>query len=244
MGASRVSDDLRLAAAFIAKSEPETGLAKMGLDEDTLLISRRILQFSNARRSLKDTGMEDILSYSGTGTAADLAPTPIDEDVRSRILSGVTESDQEDDLTNLAQANRGKYKRLTDSWRDGKLGEAFDNPIIKKSAYAAVGLIAASFIYAGSKDRGEQEISGPPLLPGGSAYETLPQRTPQIPDTSMFSGYKPGVGYSVHIEGSRNQIEAFGSSARSVAKGPINSTMSRGLPQLGRDPYSEVASSF
>lgn len=244
MGASRVSDDLRLAAAFIAKSEPETGLAKMGVDEDTLLISRRILQFSNARRSLKDTGMEDILSYSGTGTAADLAPTPIDEDVRSRILSGVTESDQEDDLTNLAQANRGKYKRLTDSWRDGKLGEAFDNPIIKKSAYAAVGLIAASFIYAGSKDRGEQEISGPPLLPGGSAYETLPQRTPQIPDTSMFSGYKPGVGYSVHIEGSRNQIEAFGSSARSVAKGPINSTMSRGLPQLGRDPYSEVASSF
>ena len=244
MNASRVSDDHRLAAAFIAASEPETGLAKMGLDEDTLLISRRILQFSNARRSLKDTGMEDILSYSGTGTAADLAPTPIDEDVRSRILSGVTESDQEDDLTNLAQANRGKYKRLTDSWRDGKLGEAFDNPIIKKSAYAAVGLIAASFIYAGSKDRGEQEISGPPLLPGGSAYETLPQRTPQIPDTSMFSGYKPGVGYSVHIEGSRNQIEAFGSSARSVAKGPINSTMSRGLPQLGRDPYSEVARSF
>ena len=244
MNTSRVSDDHRLAAAFIARFEPETGLAKMGVDEDTLLISRRILQFSNARRSLKDTGMEDILSYSGTGTAADLAPTPIDEDVRSRILSGVTESDQEDDLTNLAQANRGKYKRLTDSWRDGKLGEAFDNPIIKKSAYAAVGLIAASFIYAGSKDRGEQEISGPPLLPGGSAYETLPQRTPQIPDTSMFSGYKPGVGYSVHIEGSRNQIEAFGSSARSVAKGPINSTMSRGLPQLGRDPYSEVASSF
>lgn len=244
MNTSRVSDDHRLAAAFIAASEPETGIAKMGLDEDTLLISKRILQFSNARKYLKDTGMEDILSYSGTGTAADLAPTTIDQDVRSRVLSGLTESDQEDDLTNLAQANRGKYKRLTDSWRDGKIGEAFDNPIVKKSAYAAVGLIAASFIYSGLKDRGEQEISGPPLLPGGSAYETLPQRTPQMPDASMFSGYKPGVGYSVHIEGSRNQIEAFGSSARSVAKGPINSTMSRGLPQLGRDPYSEVASSF
>jgi hypothetical protein len=243
MNTSRVSDDHRLAAAFIAASESETGLAKMGLDEDTLLISRRILQFSNARRYLKDTGMEDILSYSGTG-GIDLDDKGIDQDVRSRVLSGLTESDQEDDLTNLAQANRGKYKRLTDSWRDGKLGEAFDNPIIKKSAYAAVGLIAASFIYSGSKDRGEQEISGPPLLPGGSAYETLPQRTPQIPDASMFSGYKPGVGYSVHIEGSRNQIEAFGNSARSVAKGPINSTMSRGLPQLGRDPYSEVASSF
>ena len=243
MNTSRVSDDHRLAAAFIAASEPETGIAKMGLDEDTLLISRRILQFSNARRQLKDTGMEDILSYSGTG-GIDLDDKGIDQDLRSRVLSGLTESDQEDDLTNLAQANRGKYKRLTDSWRDGKLGEAFDNPIVKKSAYAAVGLIAASFIYSGSKDRGEQEISGPPLLPGGSAYETLPQRTPQMPDASMFSGYKPGVGYSVHIEGSRNQIEAFGSSARSVAKGPINSTMSRGLPQLGRDPYSEVASSF
>jgi hypothetical protein len=243
MNTSRVSDDHRLAAAFIAASESETGIAKMSLDEDTLLISRRILQFSNARRYLKDTGMEDILSYSGTG-GIDLDDKGIDQDVRSRVLSGLTESDQEDDLTNLAQANRGKYKRITDSWRGGKLGEAFDNPIVKKSAYAAVGLIAASFIYSGSKDRGEQEISGPPLLPGGSAYENLPQRTPQIPDASMFSGYKPGVGYSVHIEGSRNQIEAFGSSARSVAKGPINSTMSRGLPQLGRDPYSEVASSF
>lgn len=244
MNTSRVSDDHRLAAAFINFFEPESGLDKMGLDEDTLLISRRILQFSNARRYLSETGMEDVLSYSGTGQVADFAPTALDDEVRARVLSGALGDDQEEALANLAQENRGKYKRVTDSWRSGKLGEAFDNPIVKKSAYAAVGLMAASFIYAAAKDRGEQEMSGPPLLPGGSAYENLPQRTPQIPEPSMFSGYKPGVGYSVHIEGSRDQIEAFGNSARSVAKGPINSTMSRGLPQLGRDPYSEVARSF
>lgn len=231
-----VSDDHRLAAALLNfYNDPATGL-----DEETLKISQRVVELSRTRRNFAETGMADVLGFGGRSSASNFAPQPtdLDEDTQRRLFAGL---DDQPSPQNIAPST---YKRITESWKDGKLGEAFGNPIVKKSAYAVAGLIAASFIYSGVKDRGEQEISGPPLLPGGSAYEQLPQRTPQIPNQSMFSGYNRGTGYTVHLEGSREQIESFGQSAGSVARGPINSTMSRGLPRLGRDPYSEIAGSF
>jgi hypothetical protein len=136
------------------------------------------------------------------------------------------------------RAAQSSYKRI------GK--EFFDTPIVKKSAYAAAGLVAASFIYSAqkNKDRTQADAAGPPLLPGGSAYENLPQRQAQVPEASIFSGYNEGVGYTVNIEGSREQAEAFSNSIGSVARGPINSTMYKGLPRLGKDPYPEIASSY
>lgn len=188
---------------------------------------------------LKTCGVEDLLRKGPSNAAAGFAPTELDltDEERKLIFEGVGD----DAPPNIPST---PYKRIAESFKEGKLGEAFGNPIIKKSAYAAVGLIAASFIYQAKKDRGEQEIAGPPLLPGGSAYEAMPSRASQVPNTSMFSGYNPGTGYSVHLEGSREQIESFTNSAGSVARGPINSTMSRGLPQLGRDNFSEIAGSF
>ena len=215
----------------------------MNLDDETAKIAGNMIRLSSARKRLEESGMSDVLSFGGRpSTAAGFAPPPIDVDLtdaeRSALFSGVDDGDVSDFVP------KSNYKRLTSEWRDTKLGQAFDNPIIKKSSYALVGLMAASFIYAAKKDRGEQEIAGPPLLPGGSAYENMPVRSPQIPDKSMFSGYNPGTGYSVHIEGSQDQMNSFRESMGSVVNGPINSTMSRGLPQLGRDTYSQIASSF
>jgi hypothetical protein len=56
----------------------------------------------------------------------------------------------------------------------------------------------------------------------------------------MFSGYNEGTSLQVNIEGSRDQIDSF----TSVAGSNASSTMYRGLPQLGRDPYSFLAGSF
>lgn len=241
------TDDHRLAAALLASFNEDraSSLGQMALDEDTSKIASNVIRLSSARKRLQDTGMEDVLSFGGRPSgAAGFAPPPIDIDLtdteRANLFFGTDDGDVSDFIP------KSKYKRLTSEWRDTKLGEAFDNPIVKKSVYAAAGLMAASFIYAAKKDkdRGEQEMSGPPLLPGGSAYEQMPVRTPQIPNTSMFSGYSSGMGHSVHIEGSRDQMSSFRESMGSVVNGPINSTMSRGLPQLGRDTYSQIASSF
>lgn len=233
---SASSDDHKLAASLMGYYGEEIS----GLDEETKRVSNQVLELSNAKRYLKETGFDEILKFGGRSSASNFAPQALDldEDTQKKLFYGLDEQGA------LQDVSSSSYKRVTESWKNGKLGEAFGNPIVKKSAYAVAGLLAASFIYSGVKDRGEQEISGPPLLPGGSAYEQLPQRTPQIPNQSMFSGYNRGTGYTVHLEGSREQIESFGQSAGSVARGPINSTMSRGLPRLGRDPYSEIAGSF
>lgn len=237
-------DDARQAAAFLISVQEDANVSSSLLQED-IIAAKKILQLSESRRYLAalkmgDTAMSDVLRFGGRSSASNFAPPPIDldEETRAKVFAGLT------DDAGGAQKAPSSYKRITESWRDGKLGEAFGNPIVKKSAYAVAGLIAASFIYSATKDRGEQEIAGPPLLPGGSAYESMPQRSPQIPNQSMFSGYDRGNSYTVHVEGSRDQAEAFRQSAGSVAKGSINSTMSRGLPRLGRDPYSEVAGSF
>lgn len=218
----------------------------MNLDKESLNVASNMIRLSTARQRLVDSDLSDALLYGGrVSDAADLAPPPIDMNIdltdeeRRLIFQGTKPEEKA-----AADQFGVRYKRIVDSWRDGKLGEAFKNPTVKRASYAALGLIAASFIYSASKDRGEQEIAGPPLLPGGSAYETLPTRSPQIPNQSMFSGYNQGTGYSVHIEGSQDQVEAFRQAAGSVANGPINSTMYRGLPQLGRDNYSQIASSF
>lgn len=240
-GGRTVSPDDHKLAAILLQSFNEMSLKDSGLADEALQEARNMLMLSGARRNLDEYSDEikGLLSFGGSGNASGFAPPPVDltDAEKKAILEGV-----KDDPIDV---NKSTYKRLTSNWQDTKMGQLFaESPMIRKSSYAAIGLIAASFIYSAKKDRGEQEISGPPLLPGGSAYEQMPTRSPQMPEASMFSGYNPGTGYSVHLEGSSDQIEAFRQSAGSVAKGPINSTMSKGLPILGRDNYSEIASSF
>lgn len=200
--------------------------------KDTQMI-RNLIAASEARRRLDETGIGELLSFAKGGDAGDFAPTRIlsSEDIDAATLVG----DSAPELKNTAT-----YKRITESWREGQLGEAFKNPVIRKSAYAALALVGASFIYQARKDRTQDEMTGPPLLPGGSAYEGMPQRQPQIPQPSMFSGYNQGTSYQINIEGSQEQIDSFSS----VTGGSVNSTIYKGLPQLGRDPYSLLAGSF
>lgn len=242
-GTTATADDRILAAEVIRRFGSESDIRTFKLNEAEELARQRMNQLFQARQRLAQTGMEDVLSFGGRVTDAEgFAPSPIDislTDEERRIISAGLE-----DAGDESFVPKSNYKRLVSQWQETKMAEAFKNPTIRKSGYAMLGLIAASFIYAGSKDRGEEEIAGPPLLPGGSAYEQIPMRTPQIPNKSMFNGYRPGVGYSVHIEGSQEQMNNFRESMGSVVNGPINSTMSRGLPQLGRDNFSDIAGSF
>jgi hypothetical protein len=210
----------------------------LGLSDEVSNQVRDIRRISRIREDLTPE-LEDLLSKRGS--AIDLAPTALDDADRVAMLG--------DEGMEAARGGGGggignNYKRIGDSFRDGAMKKAFENPTIRKAGYAGLAIIAASFAYQHSKGRTPEDVSGPPLLPGGSAYEQMPQRSPQIPQTSMFSGYNQGTSYSVNIEGSSDQINSFRSAAGSVAPGSVNSTMYKGLPNIGSDPYSQIASSF
>lgn len=72
---------------------------------------------------------------------------------------------------------------------------------VRKGAMAVGAVVLASTIYRGVKDRTNQDMEGPPLLPGGSAYEDYYDRPPQ-----PMSQYRPpqsdgGVRYKVNTRG-------------------------------------------
>ena len=140
---------------------------------------------------------------------------------------------------------RTTYKRFSESLKSGALGEALKNPIVKSGLIAAAALSAFGFIHAARKDHTESDVMGPPLLPGGSAYEQgYPTNIAQPIGYQYPAQPGPGVQYKVYTNGSQEDAERLSSIIGGVVDGPINSTMYNSLPQLGRDPYSSVASSF
>lgn len=137
------------------------------------------------------------------------------------------------------------YTRFSRMLKSGGMADLFQDSIIRNSAYAMVGLAAFGFIYSARKERTQEEIQGPPLLPGGSAYETdFPKAMPSISDLKYLNPTTAAMSYKVNLSGSQADVEKFQELAGGVARGPINTTMYDGLPRLGRDPYSNVASSF
>lgn len=154
----------------------------------------------------------------------------------------VSEADAADDVTTVA---RGTYTRIQDFVKNGSLKQLFDDKLIRGSAYAVAGLAAFGFIYSARKERTQEEISGPPLLPGGSAYESdFPRNLPSISDLKYLNPTALGMQYKVNVSGSQQDIEKMQYLANGVVDGNVDSTIYNGLPRLGRDPYSEVASRF
>lgn len=146
----------------------------------------------------------------------------------------------EDIDSSLPQARDTPYKRFTfDTLKD-----IFSSEKAKKTSLILGALVAGSFMYQSSKDRSQEDMSGPPLLPGGSAYETgYPTRMPQIGSYSP-ANIGPSMSYSISLNGSYQDVQRFGSSLGNMDMGRINTTMYNSLSSANRDPYSAIASSF
>lgn len=137
------------------------------------------------------------------------------------------------------------YTRFGRMLKSGGMTDLFQDSIIRNSAYAALGLAAFGFIYSARKERTQEEIEGPAMLPGGSAYESdFPKALPSISDLKYLNPTTAAMSYKIHLSGSQADAEKLQQLVGGVASGPINATMYNGLPRLGRDPYSNVASSF
>ena len=159
--------------------------------------------------------------------------TKIAEELR-RVISG--------EEVPVAKAS---FKRFSEFVKDGSLKTLFqENKLFKNSVIAAGALVVGSFIYEGVKDRSQEDIQGPPLLPGGSAYEDdYPKRLAEIPQIGRMA-YNSNIDYKVNLYGNIKDVSNFREQAMGLGKFNMNTTMYRRSPQAGKDPYAEIASSF
>jgi uncharacterized small protein (DUF1192 family) len=172
--------------------------------------------------------------FIGRPTTAAPAPTTAVGRDLERVISG--------EETSVAKA---QFKRISEFIKDGSLKNLFqENKLFKNSVIAAGALVIGSFAYQGIKDRSQEDIQGPPLLPGGSAYEdNYPKRMAEIPQMGN-AVYNPGIDYKVNLYGNTKDVSNFRQEAMGLGKFNMNTTMYRRAPQAGKNPYDEVASSF
>ena len=172
--------------------------------------------------------------FIGRPTTAAPAPTTAVGKDLERVISG--------EETSVAKA---QFKRIGEFIKDGSLKNLFqENKLFKNSVIAAGALVIGSFAYQGIKDRSQEDIQGPPLLPGGSAYEdNYPKRMAEIPQMGN-AVYNPGIDYKVNLYGNTKDVSNFRQEAMGLGKFNMNTTMYRRAPQAGKNPYDEVASSF
>lgn len=163
-----------------------------------------------------------------------------DDNLRKAINAAMND----EDYTAFMNA-KGKYVRFSEYIKSGELKNLFKNDnLFRSSIYAAGALIVGSFAYQHFKDHTPEKVQGPPLLPGGSAYEgQYPNRLAEIPQIGTTS-YNPGVSYKVNLYGNRRQVSQFQDMAMGLGNFDMDTTMYSGIPQVGTDPYQQLASSY
>ena len=174
------------------------------------------------------------LDFIGRPTTAAPAPTTAVGKDLERVISG--------EEVSVAKA---QFKRIGEFIKDGSLKNLFqENKVFKNSVVAIGALVVGSFAYQAVRDRSQEDIQGPPLLPGGSAYEdNYPKRMSEIPQIGN-TVYNPGIDYKVNLYGNTKDVSNFRQEAMGLGKFNMNTTMYRRAPQAGNNPYNEVASSF
>lgn len=192
------------------------------------------------KEELSELGVIDQLTAKGTAGPIDsiLGEAGITEELTSDMRRSIVDN-LDDGVDKVA-----KYKRLTQKVFKEDLSEVLSNPLVKKTALGIGALVLGSFAYQGLKGRSTDDIQGPPLLPGGSAYESdFPMHAPQLPDFRN-QGYESGINYRVNIYGDRSKIDQFSTAANGLGIGNSSTTMYSRMPDVARDQYSAIAGLF
>ena len=225
------SDIRNIISTLAGKSDIQSEIIQQDADLQASIV-RSLVDYEGFDQSQLAT-----LNAVGTLDAADESIGLSDDMVRA-IVDSV--SDPQTPITNKAV-----YKRISEKLKQGEpFRDLIESPTVKKTAMAVGALVVASFVYQHHKGRSNDDMTGPPMLPGGSAYETdYPNHIPEI-GFSAGDTYNPGVTYNVNLYGDQRQIRQFNSAVGGVSNANINTTMYNRIPDVGRDPYGSIASSF
>ena len=137
------------------------------------------------------------------------------------------------------------YKRITELFKDGTIKNLMDKPYIKSAAIGTAALAVFGFVYSAHKDRSAEDMQGPPLLPGGSAYESAyPGNTLNTPPPqNLLPSGQNGVTYRVNASGSYADAQKFSEAAGGLSSDSSTSYYG-GARDASANPYSEIVSSF
>lgn len=219
---SSVDEDILRSLIGETITNPDEVAVMQAQREAEIVRQQLIMDDLTARGALDDLGV--------AGTIADPAQAPDDGFTRAAVNASL--SDLEDD-SDAAQAT---YKRFRQAVQDGDISKLFENKMIKRGTLAIGALAVGSFIYSSIKDRTQDDMQGPPLLPGGSAYEQgLPNRVPEIGSFGQ-EAYQPGMNYRVNISGGQADIDRFNQAASGLNIGNYSTTMYNKIPDLSANP--------
>jgi len=138
------------------------------------------------------------------------------------------------DVASAARA-ASKPKRINLS----SMKELFEHKTFRRGSIAIGGLVAFSAVYQKVKDRTPEDLSGPPLLPGGSFYSGQKTSGQEINPISQQSG-QSGVTYRVRATGDFNS-EEFSNSMSNLTGADVKTSdyKTRGY-QRKRSPIEEA----
>lgn len=197
-----------------------------------------VIRAQMKKKELEDSGFIDTEMKNGTIANMEDAIREFGDDhgLTDDMIRSVRELD--DGLVK----NKAVYKRIGEKM--GDLKDLFKNPTIRKGTLAIGALIAGSLAYTAIRDRTQDDMTGPPLLPGGSAYESgYPNRVPQI-GTFSGPGYDSGVSYKVNLYGDQDTVRRFNAAAGGLVNGNMSTTMYNRIPDVAHDPYKEMAANY
>lgn len=217
-----------------------------GMDTGDLAVLRRVAtlteEIDNVTRltghalAAKNFLIQEDRVYSAFAARANLE----DQDFSDLLEYGTKEMPELNEVT----VKRTPYKRIADKIHEREFLDIIQRPAVKKTLYGMAALIGFSFAYQGTQDRTAADMAGPPLLPGGSAYETSPGLGPVNIENVPYTGYNSGMSYQVSLHGDQDSINRFRESINDLDYGSYSTTMYNNLPRLGRDFYADTAPDF
>ena len=219
-------------------------LTARSFDEEQQFKYLNELRFMEQRVALNGaTASEKALKLLDTFNEPIKNPIPIFNDIASEYLS----REIRDARAGFGDIAGPTYKRIGSA-----LEEKFPNFLNyakgnKTKIALGIGIAAlggAVYNKLRKRDHTAEGVAGPPLLPGGSAYERPATENMEYPSFSPTSNGDLGVSYNVDIAGSQDQMQKFINASQSVSESGSNATIYSGIPNAGKDPYREIASSY
>lgn len=233
-----VLDYLRL----VSEADSRTGVEQQLKSESSRLATETYAERSAVEEARRIADETDDAVTRMTRT------TPFDPEETARIMEEIEEgtSSRVDEVFDVT---RSKYRRFSEMIKDSdsSLRKIIDSRGFKSFAAGTIALIAGSFIYQNrkQKDHTQDAVSGPPLMPGGNPYEAnYPSLQAAQQDFAAANPTIAGMQYRVNTTGSVQDLNRLRGLFGDVIDGPIDATMYNGLPTLGQDPYSDLASRF
>jgi len=253
LGGDFEADRLDKQAAQLLKTLRPTGMYDQSVEEVLLSMVGRSEEIADAASRAEADRVATLIRSRANVRGID--PGIIDDLTTAGVIDDLSQvaddsflkdifQTMDDEAEGIGTVRERAYKRIGDKLKEDDFRRFLKSAPIRNTGLAIGALVLGSFAYSSYKDRTHADMQGPPLLPGGSAYEEdYPFRIPEIGSFSG-QGYSPGMSYQVSVNGSRDDLDRFNSEIGGLTNASINTTMYDRAPDFSRNPLRSIMEAF